>query len=411
MATGYFGQNFLQGFQQGFTQAPGLKDYQHASDTFRPNGYQLSPRNKFLFHVFFNINTGQIKSLAAAYGSDEIATIGLMVKSVDLPSYSISVDTMNQYNRKRLVQSKIEYQPINMVFHDDQSDLIRNMWYNYYSYYYKDPSQPYENVPAYNGTLGNLNTLFNGFGYNTRDTYNNSRQVNDWGYIGESYGDGTSPLNTTGNGSYTGKPPFFRDIRIYGLSQKKFASYVLINPMITSWKHDQYAYADGAGTMANNVEIKYETVKYYSGAIGGATPSNTVPGFADPTHYDLTRSGLARPGSTQTVFGQGGLIDAGIGAIQDLNALASGQGSLNNVIGAVQTAATTYNTFKGKSISSIASNDANVAAAQIAQYSLPGYTRQALGSVNGMIFPTPPRNAFNIPVGQVGFLPNGQGGS
>ena len=410
MATGYFGQNFLQGFGQGFTISPGLKDYQHASDTFRPNGYQLAPRNKFLFHVFFNINTGQIKSLAAAYGSDEIATIGLMVKSVDLPSYQINVDTMNQYNRKRLVQSKIEYQPINMVFHDDQSDLIRNMWYNYYSYYYKDPTQQYENVPAYNGTLGNLNTLFNGFGYNTRDTYDNSRQVNDWGYIGESYGDGTSPLNTTGNGSYTGKPPFFRDIRIYGLSQKKFASYVLINPMITSWKHDQYDYSQGDGTMTNNVEIKYETVKYYSGAIGGATPSNTVPGFADPAHYDLTRSALARPGSTQTVFGQGGLVDAGLGIIQDLNALASGQGSLNNVIGAVQTAGTAYNTFKGKSIASIASNDANVAAAQIAQYSLPGYTRQALGAVNGMIFPTPPRTATQLPVGQIGFLPNGQGG-
>jgi hypothetical protein len=55
-------------------------------------------------------------------------------------------------------------------------------------------------------------------------------------------------------------------------------------------------------------------------------------------------------------------------------------------------------------------NDANVAAAQIAQYSSPGYTRQALGAVNGMIFPTPPRSAFNLPVGQVGFLPNGQGG-
>ena len=410
MATGYFGQNFLQGFQEGFTQAPGLKDYQHASDTFRPNGYQLAPRNKFLFHVFFNINTGQIKSLAAAYGSDEIATIGLMVKSVDLPSYAIDVETMNQYNRKRLIQKKIEYNPINMIFHDDQSDLIRNMWYNYYSYYYKDPTQQYENVPAYNGTLGNLNTLFNGFGYNTRDTYDNSRQVNDWGYIGESYGDGTNPLNTTGAGSYTGKPPFFRDIRIYGLSQKKFASYVLINPMITSWKHDQYDYASGDGTMSNTVEIKYETVKYYSGAIGGATPSNTVPGFADPAHYDLTRSGLARPGSTQTVFGQGGLIDAGLGIVEDLNALASGQGSLNNVIGSVQTASTAYNTFKGKSLSSIINNDANVAAAQIAQYSLPGYTRQALGAVNGMIFPTPPRRASQLPVGQVGFLPNGQGG-
>ena len=410
MAVGYFGQNFLQGFGAGFFTPPGLKDYRHASDTFRTNGYELAPRNKFLFHVFFNINTGQIPGLAAAYGSDEIATIGLMVKSVDLPSYSVSVETMNQYNRKRLVQTKIEYQPINMVFHDDQGDLIRNMWYNYYSYYYKDPSQKYENVPAYDGTIGQLSTLFNGFGYNSRDTYDNSRQVSDWGYIGESYDDGTSPLSSidTEAGSTTGKPPFFRDIRIYGLSQKKFASYVLVNPMITSWKHDNYAYADGGGTMSNNVEIKYETVKYYSGAIGGGTPSNTVSGFADPTHYDLTRSGLARPGSTQTVFGQGGLVDAGIGIIQDLQ-----RGSVEGVIGAVQTAGTAYNTFKGKNIASIANQDAKLALQNIAQYSLPGYTRQAIGALqtpNGMFFPTPPKNNVTLPTGQTGIIPNGQGG-
>ena len=338
MAVGYFGQNFAQGFTTGFFNSPGLKDYQHASDTFRSNGYELSPRNKFLYHVFFNINTGQIKSLQNVYGSDEIATISLLVKSVDLPSYQISVDTMNQYNRKRLVQSKIEYNPINLVFHDDQSDIIRNMWYNYYTYYYKDASQPYENVPAYNGTLGNLQTLFNGFGYNTRDTY---------------------------------------------------------------------SYAEGGATMQNQMTIRYETVKYYSGAIGGATPSVTVPGFADPTHYDLTRSGLARPGSTQTVFGQGGLVDAGIGIINDLQ-----RGDLNGVIGAVQTAGTAYNTFKGKSISSIANQDAQLAAAQIAQYSLPGYTRAALGGNGlGQFFPTPPRTATQVPIGQVGFLPNGQGGT
>ena len=408
MATGYFGQNFLQGFVQGFTEAPGLKDYTHASNTFRTNGYELTPRNKFLYHVYFNINTGQIPQLQAAYGSGEIASISLMVKSIDLPSFQMNVETMNQYNRKRLIQTKIDYQPIQCIFHDDQGDLIRNMWYNYYSYYYKDPSQQYENVPAYNGTLGNLNTLFNGFGYNTRDTYENSRQVNDWGYVGESYSDGTG--GSTSTSSFSGKPPFFRDIRIYGLSQKKFAAYTLINPMISMWKHDQYDYASGDGTMANTVEIKYETVKYYTGAVGGATPSNTVPGFADPAHYDLTRSALARPGSTQTVFGQGGLIDAGIGIVEDLNALASGQGSLNNVIGAVQKAGTTYNTFKNKSIASIANQDAKLAAQQIAQYSLPGYTRQALGSVNGMIFPTPPRApAGQLPIGQIGGpLGNGQ---
>ena len=38
----------------------------------------------------------------------------------------------------------------------------------------------------------------------------------DWGYVGESYNDGTYAAE--------GKPPFFRDIKIYGLNQHKFVS-------------------------------------------------------------------------------------------------------------------------------------------------------------------------------------------
>jgi hypothetical protein len=112
-----------------------------------------------------------------------------MVKTVQLPTYSITVDTMNQYNRKRLVQSRNQYNPIQIVFNDDQSDLIRNMWYNYYRYYYKDSTYNYDNSASINGSIGNLQTLQNGFGYNTRDIYENSRQVSDWGYIGEGYQD------------------------------------------------------------------------------------------------------------------------------------------------------------------------------------------------------------------------------
>jgi hypothetical protein len=380
---GYFGEDFLQ----GFFGANGLKDYSHASKTFRTNGYELAPRQKFLFHVFFNINTGQIPALANVFGNGDIATVGMMVKTVQLPSYQIEVATMNQYNRKRLVQTKINYNPIQVVFNDDQGDLIRNMWYNYYSYYYKDPTQNYENTAAINGSIGNLQTLQNGFGYNTRDTYSNSRQVNDWGYIGE----GSYQDSSAFTGQNQDKPPFFRDIKIYGLSQKKFASYVLINPMIESWAHDTYDYSQGAGVMTHTVGIKYETVKYYSGAVGGETPSSTVVGFGDPDHYDTVKSALARPGATASVFGQGGLIDAGIGTLEDLNALATGRGGLQNVIGAVQKAGTAYNTFKGKDIASIANQEAKQASKQILQASLPGAMRQAINKGNGTFFPNGPK--------------------
>lgn len=381
---GYFGEDFLQ----GFFGADGLKDYTHASKTFRTNGYEFSPRTKFLFHVFFNINTGQIPSLQAAFGNSDIATIGMMVKTAQLPSYAVSVDTMNQYNRKRLIQSKIEYNPVQIVFNDDQGDLIRNLWYNYYSYYYKDPSQKYNGVPVTNGTIGNLQTLQNGFGYNTRDIYDNSRQVNDWGYVGEGYTDGSVFGVGANNNS---KPPFFRDIKIYGLNQKKFAEYTLINPMITEWQHDTFDYSQGGGIMTNTMTIRYETVKYYSGFIGGAQPSNTVAGFADPDHYDTRRSALARPGSTSTVFGQGGLVDAGIGLLEDLEAVSTGRGGLQNVIGAVQKAGTAYNTFKNKNIASIANQEIKQEAKAILQATLPGAVRLAVNTANGMVFPTPKR--------------------
>lgn len=382
----YFGEDILK----GFFGADGLKDYSHAAKTFRTNGYQYSPRLKFLFHVFFTINTGQIPSLQNAFGDGEVATVGLMVKTVQLPTYTINVETMNQYNRKRLIQTKIDYNPVQIVFNDDQSDLIRNMWYNYYRYYYKDSTYDYGNQASINGSIGQLQTLQNAFNYNTNDIYENSRQVNDWGYIGEGYQDS---ITSTGQAlGAANKPPFFRDIKIYGLSQKKFASYVLINPVVTNWDHDTYDYSQGGGTMTNSMTIRYETVKYYNGYVGGNQPSDKVVGFADPNHYDVTRSGISRPGSQNTVFGQGGLVDAGIGLLEDLNALQTGQGGLQNILGAVQKAGTAYQTFKGKNIASIANQEAKQAANQILQTSLPGAVRQAINSGNGQFFPKAPQN-------------------
>ncbi len=393
-----FGQDFLK----GFTGDNGLRDYTHASKTFRTNGYELAPKLKFLFHTFFNLNTVGIPSLQSAFGNNDIASIGLSVKTVDLPSYQISVDTLNQYNRKRQVQSKIDYQPVNITFNDDGGDLIRNLWYNYFSYYYKDPAQKYEGVPNTNGTSGNNATTPAGFAYNVSDTYSPDRFVNDWGYIGESYTDGTA-----GQGG-TGKPQFFRDIKIYGLNQHKFYAYVLVNPVITEWRHDTYDYSQGDGTMTHTMTIKYETVKYYSGAIGASRPDTNVVGFADPAHYDQIRSSLARPGSQATVLGQGGLLDAGIGIYEDLEAILSGRGGLQNVIGGVQKALNINQTLKQNKLSDIVRNDANTVKNETLRNTLPGAVRQAVNTGNGYVFPKAPSIGINnnTPLGG----PTGSGG-
>jgi hypothetical protein len=361
-----FGQDFLK----GFIGDNGLRDYTHASKTFRTNGYELAPRLKFLFHTYFTLNT-QIPGVQELLDNSDAVSIGLSVKTIDLPSYQISVDTLNQYNRKRLVQTKIEYQPVQITFNDDGGDLIRNLWYNYLNYYYKDSANKYEGVANIDGSSGPLQTTPAGFSYNTSDLYSNDRFVNDWGYAGEAYSDGTS--------SPGGKPQFFKDIKIYGMNQHKFAAYVLINPMITDWRHDTYDYSQGNGTMTHTVTIRYETVKYYSGAIGASRPDTNVIGFGDPAHYDQVRSSLAREGSQATFLGQGGLLDAGVGIYDDLLS--------GNPIGAIQKALNVNATLKKTSISNIIKNDAKAVKQDILRNSLPGAVRNAANSAQSTIFP------------------------
>jgi hypothetical protein len=374
-----FGQDFLK----GFTGNDGLRDYTHASKTFRTNGYELAPKYKFLFHTFFNLNTTGIPALTKMFDNGEVSSIGLTVKSIDLPSYQIAVDTMNQYNRKRLVQTKIEYQPVKIVFHDDGGDMIRRMWYAYYNYYFKDSNQKYEGIPTSAGTTGqNANTPA-GFSYNNRDTYAGDRFVNDWGFIGESFSDGTT--NTT-----NGKPQFFNDIKIYGLNQHKYSAYVLVNPMITDWQHDTYDYSQSNGVMTHTMTVKYESVKYYAGAIGRQRPDTNVQGFADPNRYDQTLSPLARPGSQATFLGQGGLLDAGEGIMDDLTALTNGTGGFQNILSAAQKSLNVVDTLKKNKLSDIVRNDARTVKNQVLQQSLPGAIRAGVNAGNATFFPKAP---------------------
>jgi len=374
---------------RGFLGNDVLRDYTHASRTFTTNSYELKPRFKFLFHVSFTINVQQIPYLRGVFGNDDIQELSLLVKTVDLPKYNVATETLNQYNRKRVIQTKVDYQPVTMTFHDDGGDNSRKLWYYYFSYYFKDPAQQYLSPNTTNGSLGASANRQAGFGYNNRDIYNDILQVKDWGYSGETWNDGTS---ATG-----GKPPFFRDIRIYGMDQRKYAEYVLINPIISNWSHDQYDYSQGSGIMQHSMTINYETVKYYEGAIGRSRPDTNVQGFADPSHYDTRLSPIARPGANQTIFGQGGLLDAGLGVLSDLQS-----GTVGGLIGAAQTAARTYNTFKGADLRSISKSEAIALGRNTIIGAIPGAVRPVLNRPTGIFIPTPSNNTVNTP----GFNPN-----
>ena len=363
---GFF-ENFLTDAAAGFFGNEYVRDYTHASKTFVTNGYGYAPKFKFLFHVYFDINKSLI---GATQNWPEDQNFGLAVKSIQLPKYTFDVQTLNQYNRKRLVQTKIKYDPINVTFHDDNANLIRRMWYTYYSYYYKDATQIDSDTANSNpGDFGEGGTG-NRYDLNHRNIYDPSiTGSDDWGYIGET---GNSPQTNVGAGLGVSKAPFFNSINIYGFNQHNFALYKLINPMIESFSHDTYDYSAASGTMENQMTLNYETVKYFEGALNGKSPDQIVKSFGTEAHYDRTLSPIARPGSNANILGQGGLVSAGGGILSDLES--------GNILGAIQKAGAAKNTFK---------NPQNIL--KIAK-------GEAIGIVNDSLKGTPNRNnAFGFP--------------
>jgi hypothetical protein len=330
---GFF-QQFLQGAVNGFLDRPNLRDYQHASKTFTTNAYGNAPKFKYLFHVYFDINKDGVAGVLRDKIFPETTNYGVLVKTIDLPKFTFDLAELNQYNRKRYVQTKIKYEPVRISFHDDNANQIRRLWYNYYSYYYNDPNQP-NTSQSFNEQLGSAANVLN-----IKNTYLPVLQPGqtDWGYTGEISNANLAATNNEGTNIKYSKVPFFKAIRIYGFNQHDFALYELINPIIDSFSHDSYNYGEANATMENNMTLRYETVKYYEGALNGQNPGSLVQGFGDAGIYDRTLSPIARPGSNRNVLGQGGLVESATGIFEDL--------SKGNLLRAAQTAGRLGRTFK-----------------------------------------------------------------
>ena len=252
-----------------------LRDYTHAAKIFLPGSQSNAPKVKFIFHTYFEINE-------QAWKPPTGQNYGLLVKQVKLPSFSFDTTELNQYNRKRIIQSKIKYQPIDIVFHDDNASQMTAMWNAYYQYNYADSWNPEVNTT----TTGVDRTK----AYNRRNIYDPSLTEDmQYGYRGGSTNDNTTDLNP----NFGSKVPFFNNITIYGMWQGKFLSYTLINPIITNFAHDTYDYNEGGGIMQNTMTFDYETVIYNTGQIDDDEKTADVVGFADQSNYDLSPSPLA----------------------------------------------------------------------------------------------------------------------
>jgi hypothetical protein len=171
--------------------------------------------------------------------------VSFLVKTVDLPKFTFDTVTKNVYNRTKHVYKKITYDPINMVFHDDNHGLAHSMFNSYYASFVSDGANAQANHPM---NLVNYDGNY-GMGFSTPEQ-------------------------------------FFKKISIYTLSRHKFNGYELLAPRVKSWTHGALD-ASASEPAENNMTVEYEGVRYSTGSVSYGNPE----GFATLA-YDYISSPL-----------------------------------------------------------------------------------------------------------------------
>ena len=222
-----------------------LKWGNHDAYYFRDfrNAYQYRPdiappRQKFQGYVNFVLNRKLINSF------DDSTTfrtrISSLVKTASLPSVDFKTETKNVFNRKKVINTGVEYSPVSVTVYD----TIQNEWIvlfmKYFSYLYmnprnkfsgrdRDPSTVYDTFTEYLGDIGNK------FGQGSTRF-----DSNQYGYN----------LPLTAN--------FFERIDMILYHGNKGIQYSMIKPTMTAFKTNDIDYSD-SNFLNFELEFDYES--------------------------------------------------------------------------------------------------------------------------------------------------------
>jgi len=333
---------FLTDVFSGLTNPKGIVgNYQHATRLFVDDTFRLAPKTKFNYYLRLELDPTAHK--AANFTAKHAEETGLLVKTAELPKFSFDSETLNQYNRKKIIYKMINYEPVNLTFHDDNQGIINALWAIYYGYYVKDRNLP---TAAFE-----------------------SNQYRKAGTPKDNFRYGLDNNITTN---------ILKSVTIYTMGRRRFVGYTLVNPKIKMWQHGQMDYTSTAEPAESTMQLEYEAVIYSAGTVSQGSPK----GFAT-LHYDNTPSPLSvAGGGVSNLIGEGGVLDGleqVFGAVGDGTAFSSGQGFLSTAIKAVNT----YKNFKGLSKDGLKAEAINILTSPA------GVTTVAntISGVAGAIFP------------------------
>lgn len=270
---------FLDNLLNGLLGPKGtVADWQHASRLYVDGNLKLAPKSKFLYHVYFKLDP-IVRSILPELKDKHNLEIGMLVKSAELPKFTANVETRNKYNRKKNIQTALQYEPIQITFHDDNYGVTTALLEAYYRYYYADGS--YGRIPGAYNKAGAGDNTYKGSGANQyKYGLDNNISV-----------------------------PFFQNIQISQLAKRTYTTYTLVNPVIVQWQHDSLDNSDSGTPMQNTITVAYEAVHYSRGSVDARGNQQEPVGFGNTEHYDKQPSPISLLGggvlSLESAFGAG----------------------------------------------------------------------------------------------------------
>lgn len=301
----------MPSFSSLFTSLTGAgffyeKNSRHASYNFNQEGqslYRNQPRFPFEYYINIRLNdVGTASTYIDQYfNNPSWAQVQPLVKTIDMPSFKIETTPLNQYNRKRLSQTKIGFEPVKAVFHDVADGKTLKFWEMYYRYYFGDGNEPDKNevrrptgqsgpvtteqflqniTPAFNPNLANLPASI-------KDVINGNPFTGKQGptnQLGDKSATENIVADTLNNHAFGYNLPTVQNIRnliqaidIFQVHAGRFNQVTLVNPRIAAFTHDTLNYAEGGKTLELSFTFEYEYAYYtiQNLRLGGNEPNNS----------------------------------------------------------------------------------------------------------------------------------------
>lgn len=251
--------------------------------------YAGSPRPKYLFMVRFVRASGS--------GSSTWADgMTYAVKMFDRPKITPTVQELNQYNKKRLIQTGVKYAPVKISFYDTIDAAAQMMWYQYANFYFGDFRQTQTAGWLYDVTGPQFQGGENGFGFSPNL--------------------GSDAVSDVANTAY-----FFDHIECYQFYAGEYVQFDLVNPKIVSFDPDAFE-SEHSDAHSIEMSLEYESVIYHNQNTPASISSNPTlsawfqklnPAF-DPFTVAGYTPGAGAPGNnlSSTSTGSSGGFFAGL---------------------------------------------------------------------------------------------------